>query len=285
MDVKTERNTLYSNLEKDMKDDNPMSSLMLIDFMATELCNRTCVFCPRSKNYPNLNLHMDLNLVNKIAKNLSEFNYSGRLLFCGFGESLLYPNLSDAIKILRDELPHNNNIHLVTNGDRLNETVIIKLLDHGLNRFYISLYDGPEQVDYFNNLFARLNLNESYYFLQHYYLPAEQNYGFIKLSNRAGTLFEDEAYQGVCNIPFYAMSVNYDGKVLLCSHDWTKSQVLGNLNHQTIQDVWLKSEVLLDFRKSLGQGKRSHFPCSKCNIPGNLYGNKSREVLWRTHKY
>ena len=58
-----------------MSTEFPASSLMIVDFMLTELCNRTCVFCPRAVDYPNLNLHMNLKLFRKICTDLSDINY------------------------------------------------------------------------------------------------------------------------------------------------------------------------------------------------------------------
>ena len=40
--------------------DDPIASILTVEVNTTELCNRTCVFCPRHypKVYPNRNLHM-----------------------------------------------------------------------------------------------------------------------------------------------------------------------------------------------------------------------------------
>ena len=58
---------------------NPMSSLLTVEISTTELCNRTCVFCPRhdSRVYPNRNLNMSLEMATAIAENLSKDNYKG----------------------------------------------------------------------------------------------------------------------------------------------------------------------------------------------------------------
>lgn len=276
--IKNERDQMYSEIEQKMSIDRPMSSLMLIDFMVTELCNRVCSFCPRATNYPNLNLNMSLDLIEKIAKELKEFDYQGRLLFCGFGESLLYKDLAQAFTILKTHLPNNHQLHLVTNGDRLTINKIKELVAAGLDRFYVSLYDGKDQISFFENMFHDAGVGPDKFFLQHYYLPKEQNYGFVKLSNRAGMLYE-EKHDGICNIPFYALSVHWDGKVLLCSHDWHKSVIAGDLNIESIQNIWLNSVELNKYRAMLAQGKRDCGPCNRCNIFGNLYGNKSRAIL------
>ena len=52
--------------------DKPLFSF--IDINPTELCNRTCEFCPRfdPKIYPNQNLHMDIDIANKIREELEK---------------------------------------------------------------------------------------------------------------------------------------------------------------------------------------------------------------------
>lgn len=271
-----DRETMYSPMEDRMSLEDPFSSLMLIDIMATELCNLTCEFCPRAHGYPNLNLHMDLKIVEKVARDLSISFYQNRILYCGFGESLLYNHLTESIQIFKKHMPWQRNIHLVTNGDRLTYDKILELTEAGLNKFFVSMYDGPEQEDKFKELFLKAGVND--YILQHYYKPPEEDYGFLYLSNRAGYLFHENLINDGCNIPFYAMSLHWNGDVLLCSHDWEKKQIMGNVMEKTVQDIWLESELLNKFREELMKSRNMH-PCNKCNIKGLLYGNESKKIL------
>jgi radical SAM protein with 4Fe4S-binding SPASM domain len=277
MDVRYERVRQYSVFENNMDPQDPFSSLMLIDLMVTELCNRVCEFCPRSKEYPNQNLHMSADTIALVAKQLQESNYKNRILICGFGEPLLWNNLDYGIRVLREKLPHNKNIHMVTNGDRLTEDKVLNLFDAGLNRIYLSLYDGPEQREHFSNLFEKLNIDKDCYFMQEYWHDSSEDYGFVHLSNRAGSLFVGQ-HQGPCNVPFYSMTLNYDGKVHLCSHDWNKSVTLGDIHQQSIKQIWLESPEFQRVRKELNE-KRESEPCRSCNIIGTLYGDKSKETL------
>lgn len=279
MSVKQERINQYSVFEDRMSSEFPTSSLMIVDIMLTELCNRTCDFCPRAVDYPNLNLHMDLDLFSKICDDLSYINYLNRVLLCGFGENLLYKYIYEAIQILRSKLPNNKYLQIVTNGDRLKKDTILKLYDAGLNKIYVSCYDGKEQVEHFQSLFDELNINSDKYYFMHYYKPSEENYGFVHYSNRGGKLFNDTSYLNRgCNSPFYAMQINWDGKVLLCSHDWTKSVVCGDLNTEYLKNIWLYSPQYKQYRSML-INKRDIGPCNKCNVVGTLYGDKSRQLL------
>jgi radical SAM protein with 4Fe4S-binding SPASM domain len=279
VNVKKERTSQYSVFEDRMSAEYPTSSLMIVDIMLTELCNRTCDFCPRAVDYPNLNLHMDLDLFSKICDDLSDVYYQNRVLLCGFGENLLYKNIYEAIQILRSKLPYNEYLQIVTNGDRLTKDIILKLYESGLNRIYVSCYDGIEQVEHFQSLFDELNIDNNNYYFMHYYKPPEENYGFVHYSNRGGKLFNDTSYLNRgCNSPFYAMQINWDGKVLLCSHDWTKSVVCGDLKTEYLKNIWLHSPQYKQYRSML-INKRDVGPCNKCNVVGTLYGDKSRELL------
>lgn len=275
--IASDRNSMYFPMEERMDKNDPFSSLMLIDVMATELCNRDCIFCPRGHGYPNLNLHMDLKIVEKVARDLANSYYKNRVLYCGFGESLLYKHLIESIKIFKEHMPWQENIHIVTNGDRLDYDMAMNLIDAGVNKFFVSLYDGVEQVYHFEKLFSSAGVKHDQYILQHYYKPEEEQFGFLHLSNRAGYLFSEKLDLG-CNVPFYAMSLHYNGDVLLCSHDWEKKQIMGNIMDESVQDIWLKSQKLWSFRKVLKKN-RNCYPCNKCNIKGILYGNKSKEIL------
>ena len=80
-----------------LRDGFPLFSF--VELNVNELCNRTCIFCPRHdpKVYPNQNLHMDLNLAQEIAKQLEEINFSGIVNISGTGEATLTKYLSSII--------------------------------------------------------------------------------------------------------------------------------------------------------------------------------------------
>ena len=121
-----------------------------IELNINELCNRTCDFCPRHdpKVYPNQNLHMSLELAENIAKQLEDLNYTGMVNISGTGEPLLTGYVADIVRKFGER-----NIHteIVTNGDRLKPKLINSLYDAGLAQLVVSMYDGPEQVEHFNN--------------------------------------------------------------------------------------------------------------------------------------
>ena len=125
---------------------------------------------------------------------------------------------------------------MVTNGDVLNFNRLKKLFESGLDKLLISVYDGPEDVIKFEKLCNQANLKKDQYFIRHRYLPPEEDFG-ITLSNRAGMMAKAEykiselntSLKKPCYYPSYTFFLDYNGDVLMCSHDWAKKNILGNL--------------------------------------------------------
>jgi len=74
-----------------------------------------------------------------------------------------------------------------------------------------------------------------------------------------------------CFYPFYQVLVDYDGAVLLCPHDWGKKLIAGNLNYQTIHEIWNNS-VMRRVRRNMANSDRNFAPCDVCDVDGTLMG-------------
>lgn len=70
-----------------------------------------------------------------------------------------------------------------------------------------------------------------------------------------------------CRYPFTHMTVKSDGHVVVCCADWARKTVIGDVNKNTLREIW-NSKALYDFRcmmlKTRGEG---HEWCEKCDIP------------------
>lgn len=251
----------------------------LIEFNLSGLCNRVCVFCPRVDPaiFPNINEHLPLELYEKTMKELAEVDYDGMILFSGFGEPLLYKQVEPLIEMSKRYCPNVRN-EMVTNGDLVTVDRLKSLFDSGLNTLLISMYDGPEQEEYFTNMRIEAGLAEEQIMLRKRWLPPEQNYG-ITLVNRAGMVEIPEVGIGAlaepmarrCFYPFYQVVVDYDGAVLLCTHDWGKKLIVGNLNNESIHELW-DSPKIQKVRMDLAKADRSSSPCNLCDVDGTMMG-------------
>jgi radical SAM protein with 4Fe4S-binding SPASM domain len=113
----------------------------------------------------------------------------------------------------------------------------------------------------------------------------------IGLSNRAGSLNEYEklrlktGYYGSnfpsklkgrlmtrvmrvmgCHLPFYQMTVLFNGDVIICCHDWNRAIVVGNVKDSSLKEIW-NSERMNDIRRAmLGKKYREIDSCKDCSI-------------------
>ncbi len=258
---------------------NPPPFFSLIEFNLSGLCNRTCAFCPRSdpKVYPNVNEHIPVELYEKIMADLQEARFDGTILYSAFGEPLLYKRIELLIEISKRYCP-DVRVEIVSDGDFVTPDKLRKLFGAGLTVLSISMYDGPHQQEEFEAMRKEVGLAKEQLILRVRWLAPDQQYG-ITLSNRAGMVaLEDlgigalkEPLQKPCYYPFYQILVDYDGSVLLCPHDWGKKLIAGNLNRQSIMEVW-DSRIMRRVRTNLARADRNFPPCDVCDVDGTRMG-------------
>ena len=121
-----------------------------IELSIIDVCNRSCVFCPKSDPSiaPDTFQQMELNLIKKLSKDLKKIKFQGSVVLCGYGEPMLHKQINDMIKILAKV----SFVEVVTNGDTLNSKKILDLYNSNTNKLLISLYDGPHQVEKFKKM-------------------------------------------------------------------------------------------------------------------------------------
>ena len=261
-----------------------------VEISESGMCNRKCSFCPRSDpDYDHRNEFISFELHKKLCDELSSVNYKGLIIYSGFVEPMLDKQIYKLINYAKSTLPEAR-VEMLSNGDVLNEKRLKKIYDAGLDRLQISLYDGEEQHFKFIELGKKLNLTNAKYVLRARYLPEEQNFG-ITLSNRGGML-ENATYKippretklnQKCFYPSYKFFLDYNGDVLMCSHDWGKKNILGNLKNENFLDIWLSLKSK-ESRKRLNLGDRSLSPCNVCDVQGDLIGKKHYEAWKKTYE-
>lgn len=263
--------------------DDILSTLAVVEINPTEMCNRTCAFCPRSDHrvYKNSKKFMAPETARNIAVGLSDvdFGYRGQISISGFGEPLLNRDLLSIVEIFRGHLP-GAYIELICNGDFLETADIRRFLSGGVTKILVNLYDGPDQVPEFERRFKGVPAER--YILRHHYLGPGQDYG-LTLNNRTGLAsFRGplaEPVRRACHIPFYKMMLDWNGDHLLCFNDWgRRGRVSGNVNQISIRDLWLSSDMER-YRRHLLREDRSLSPCNSCDVVGILHGGHAYEAF------
>ena len=279
---KTVTNAVLKNINRkrfniddvEMIDGIPLFSW--VELNCNELCNRKCVFCPRSDDYPNKNFHMDLELAELIADQLASLEFKGTVNISGTGEPLLTRNLVELVKKFGKR---NIRIEIVTNGDKLKPKLVKDLYAAGLTQLVVSMYDGPQQIKYFIDLFNKAGISKEYFSLRDRWYDEDEDYGLI-YTNRAGSLGKElpSPEKRSCYYPHYALYIDWNGEILLCCQDmYNRTVSFGNVRERSLLDIW-RDQKLTEFRKKLKAGERSESPCDNCNANGMVFGKNHADV-------
>jgi MoaA/NifB/PqqE/SkfB family radical SAM enzyme len=272
----TYRNQRYLNVNLD---NSRLLGLGVVEINPTELCNRTCSFCPRSNPevYPNRNLNMSVETAKILVAQLKRANYDGDIHITGFGEPTLNPNILEVISVCAEQF----HTEMITNGDKLlaGKLTQQQLKRAGLGTLIVDCYDGPEQVE---NMHRLLEDCKIYYRIRNHHDTGEAE--LIKIynyNNRGGLVQHEETLFRPCWLPFYKSFVDWNGEVRLCCNDWSRSQPsFGNIFETEFDKIWMSKE-LTEVREVLNKGNRRCLSaCKKCNTNGTQNGFESVR-LWK----
>ena len=268
----------------------PLFSIVEYDIIAA--CNRSCSFCPVSDKdfYRDHGLKGRLSIADfeKVLLDLREIEYKGKVLFSGCSEPLLHKQIENMIALAKETLPEMR-VEIISNGDLVTVEKLVGLFEAGLDTISISLYDGPHQLSHFELIRSTADLDGSQVMLRRRYYE-DGNYG-LTVSNRGGLVdsnqYRDEREQAivelplrkVCHYPFYMIKLDISGDMVMCSHDWSKRFVVGNVKDCSIWELWNKEE-LNQIKLSLSNKNRNMPPCDNCDVHGDIIGQESF-VAWK----
>jgi MoaA/NifB/PqqE/SkfB family radical SAM enzyme len=278
----------------------PLPAVLMIE--NTNHCNAECVMCPRD-TLSRKRGFMDFGLFEKIIKEVSSVKRKPVTHLHGFGEPLLDKRLAERIELAKS--CGITRTYIVSNASLLFPETSRKIISAGLDKMKISFYGTDEEsynntmkrldfkvtlqnVKDFLRIRREMKSQTPRLILQ--YLPNEtnnaktaefkalwsplidsqvgdvlnvaslHNYGGGRAYNRLG-----KKIVSVCYFPWTSMSVLWDGRVVTCCMDSNGVQVLGDLNTQSVEEVW-NGPVLAEVRNSFGKLDYSKFPvCLSCD--------------------
>lgn len=249
---------------------NKLLGLVSIVVSPTDLCNRTCSFCPHSIDFPNNNKYMSLFLSDKLAAELQALKYDGVVSISGYGEPLLHPFIGQLIKTFTSR---KINTRLITNGDRiLNGKISAEEIDSwNLFSIKIDCYDGEEDVYKINTILKDLKTFKRI------------STGPQNITNRAGYLFKEKINKP-CYQPLMKTIIDWDGSVYVCCEDWSKTHSFGSIVDKHFNHIWMSNELTI-VRRQLMNGKRVFKSCINCNVkPEGTINEKESFVIWNNYK-
>jgi MoaA/NifB/PqqE/SkfB family radical SAM enzyme len=240
-------------------------------------CTRRCSFCHYGMENPPQNIDMDENLFYAIINQLGNINYSGRIGLFEMNEPLTDTRLNKFLKYTRNKLPMAW-IFITSNGDLLNIQKTEQLFKNGLNFIYLDSYD---EIALKRNLKLIEEITPKYKKLIHHMNRTYQ----IAWSSRAGNIkqFKKNIVFAPCDFVYDVLYIKPIGKVYSCYNDFYNINEMGDLNKNSILDVWFGSNFK-KLRKELNKCNRNCSElCRQCDYIG--YGNLPHIPLsWKFKK-
>lgn len=253
---------------------------MKVNIETTNICNARCVMCP-CRNMERKQGFMKLDLLNKILSELP--NDVQEVCLSLFGEPLVDKRTPDILKIAREKIK--TKIMFFTNGSLLGNWVneaIYKYLDkiiisfQGWNK---TIYEKNMKLDFDKSLknikdFLKgkpKKLDVNVLMLDMNYSEVEKSYftSIFGLLSRIYPARNWDTYQTgengfkiFCGRP-NSLNILWDGTVIPCCRDYEATTVLGNLNKQTIQEVW-EDKANVQLRNMFKSGHKPLEICKRC---------------------
>lgn len=227
-------------------------------------CNGRCSFCPVSVGHDTREYKaMSDELFFKIINELCELDFDGRVALFSNDEPFLDPKIIERHKYVFEHL-NRAKMHLYTNGTLLTLDKFKKIIPY-LDELIIDNYN------------QELKLNENskkiaVYCEAHPELKSKVSIVLRKpdeiLTSRGGDApnrkVKKEFTTERCVLPFEQMIIRPDGKVSLCCNDPYGKETLGDLNKQTMKEVWYGNEFKT-IRKGLMMGRGNIPHCKYCD--------------------
>lgn len=233
------------------------TSLFEVILNVSDICNRKCSFCPHGQTYKTTYEYpyMSTDTALKVCQQLTPY-YNGYISFSDFGEPTLNPNLEDIIKIVQTNCP-NCNVMIITNGYDIKKLYHIDNVEIIISDYGQIDYDGLSKLKSYVHI-KKTNLNT--------------------FNNRAGntTRFNDEVLprKRCCNFPFYKMNVDINGDVILCSSDWLRTNVMGNIYDDNIYNIWNNDKYKKIRYNLINCNRKDCSLCKLCDIDGIKAGQE-----------
>ena len=265
----------------------------------TNVCNADCVFCPYGK-MQRAKGTMPMPLFRKIVDEAATIPLISHITITGLGEPLLDRHLLERLRYIRAKLPHIL-LDMYTNGTYLRKKVVDDLIDVGLSVLYISLNgvdaqkrreimkvdDYDEVVEYIKYAKAAtagtgtrvlvkgivskdlMEAGDQETFANQWggrYSPESKQGAYLHLEgNWAGKVWPMRVTPTqACSRALSQIMVLQDGRVSLCCFDSEGEMVLGDLNHQSLREIY-GGPLALGIREAHNDGRRSEIAlCKNC---------------------
>jgi sulfatase maturation enzyme AslB (radical SAM superfamily) len=264
----------------------------IVQIESTNICNAKCVFCPRDEMHRKQGV-MSRELFRKIVDECAALGIT-HVRMHNYGEAFLDRYLTEKVQYAKEK--GIQEVGIISNGSLITEKVARGMVEAGLDAINISIDAGGKEVFDATRIglnydkvianverlvriraelgrrrpklilsFVRQNNSaDEQAFIEHWRKVADKIH-ITELHNWGGTLNRDSDVNYPCYRPWLTFTVLWDGRVSLCCADFDGKTVLGDLNAQTIADVWNGDAYRAVRRQHLESGGPD--VCRACDLP------------------
>ena len=264
----------------------------IVQIESTNICNAKCVFCPRDEMHRRQGI-MSVELFRKIVDECVTFGIT-HVRMHNYGEAFMDRKLVEKVKYAKDR--GIKEVGMISNGSLITDHVARGMIDAGLDAINISVdasgkevfestrvglkYDkvianierlvrlraerGKRRPKLILSFVRQNNSADEQAFIEHWRAIADKIH-ITDLHNWAGTLNTESDVNYPCYRPWLTFTVLWDGRVSLCCADFDGKTILGDLNTQSIAEIW-NADPYRDVRR---QHLESGGPdiCRACDLP------------------
>lgn len=272
-----------------------------IELQLHNYCNADCIICPYSE-IKNQKGFLNEDLFEKILSEVGDKD----ILFIPYlnNEPFIDPDYCRKLKMINERCP-NCRIEISSNISCITEEIINELLNIDIYDFRISFFGfSPDTYEKimpglkYESSWSKLNMildselpghvaHMSITMIDHENVPSDEFEQMRHFCNEKGVKFNHWGFldrasnnsryknaipetKTVCgceqNRPIERLHVLFNGDVILCCQDWRSEIVLGNLNDNSISELW-NGEKYTDVRNRIYKNCNGGVDlCNKCKL-------------------
>jgi len=264
----------------------------IVQIESTNICNAKCVFCPRDDMHRKQGI-MSFDLFKKIVDECAALGIT-HVRVHNYGEPFVDKKLVEKVRYAKQK--GIKEVGMISNGSLITEPVARGMIDAGLDAINISVdasgkevfestrvglkYDtvianierlvrlraesGKRRPKLILSFVRQNNSADEQAFIEHWRKIADKIH-ITDLHNWGGTLHQQSNVNYPCYRPWLTFTVLWDGRVSLCCADFDGHTILGDLNTQSIQDIWNNDAYRAVRREHLESGGPD--VCRACDLP------------------
>jgi MoaA/NifB/PqqE/SkfB family radical SAM enzyme len=264
----------------------------IVQIESTNICNAKCVFCPRDEMQRRQGI-MSVELFRKIVDECADLGIT-HVRMHNYGEAFMDRKLVEKVRYAKQK--GIREVGMISNGSLITEPVARGMIEAGLDAINISVdasgkevfeatriglkYDkvianierlvrlrtesGKRRPKLILSFVRQHNSADEAAFIEHWRSIADKIH-ITDLHNWAGTLNTESDVNYPCYRPWLTFTVLWDGRVSLCCADFDGKTILGNLNTQTIAEIWNAEPYRNVRREHLESGGPD--VCRACDLP------------------